>query len=283
MPDPILNTNPAPEPVAAGTNSPVTPADPVVAPTPTWRDGLSDELKTEKTLENFKDVSGLAKSYMHILTKFGKDKMTVPDKSTTPEQFQELWNKLGRPESADKYELKLQEGTQIEDESFLTKFKDVGHKLGLNTTQMQGLFDMYNESQGEFETTSNASDAAQVAEGIKGLETKWGTEFKQNCHMANLVLKEYGHEGLDAHIKGSWGNDPQLIELLSTIGAAVLKEGDIKEGAISNLQGKSPEQAQSEINAIMGDNKHAFFDRDNIGHKEAVKQMEKLHQYLQTG
>ena len=47
----------------------------------------------------------LAKSYINATQMIGKDKVAVPNKNSTEDQWNEVYDKLGRPESADKYSL----------------------------------------------------------------------------------------------------------------------------------------------------------------------------------
>ena len=62
-----------------------------------WKDTLPDDLKAEKALESIQDIPGLAKSYIHAQKMIGSDKIPVPNKYATDEDWQAVYNKLGRP------------------------------------------------------------------------------------------------------------------------------------------------------------------------------------------
>ena len=68
-----------------------------------WKSSLSDELKNDPTLANFKDVEGLAKTVIHQQKVLGS-RVPIPK---TDEEKAELYNKLGRPEDASKYEINI--------------------------------------------------------------------------------------------------------------------------------------------------------------------------------
>ena len=44
-----------------------------------WKASLSDEIRSDKSLENIKDIEGLAKSYVHAQKLVGSDKIPVPN------------------------------------------------------------------------------------------------------------------------------------------------------------------------------------------------------------
>ena len=48
-----------------------------------WKESLSEELRSDKSLENIKDIEGLAKSYVHAQKLVGADKIPVPNKFAT--------------------------------------------------------------------------------------------------------------------------------------------------------------------------------------------------------
>ena len=67
-----------------------------------WFDQLSEELKGSKSLAKFKDVNNLAQAYVHAESLIGRDKIPVPK---TDEDWQDVYNRLGRPATPDDYSL----------------------------------------------------------------------------------------------------------------------------------------------------------------------------------
>ena len=55
-----------------------------------WYEGLPDDLKGEESLKLFHDVPSLAKSLVHAQKQFGVDKIPVPTKYSTPEDWQKI-------------------------------------------------------------------------------------------------------------------------------------------------------------------------------------------------
>src|SRR5947209_19762841 len=74
-----------------------------------WRAGLDPAIAKDPSLASIKDVGALAKGYIEG-QKFVGGSIRLPNDKMKPEETEKAWNdiygKLGRPESADKYDLK---------------------------------------------------------------------------------------------------------------------------------------------------------------------------------
>ena len=68
-----------------------------------WRENLPEELKNDPTLQNINDPESAAKTLIHQQKMMG-NRIPIPK---TDEEKAELYTKLGRPESADKYEVQV--------------------------------------------------------------------------------------------------------------------------------------------------------------------------------
>ena len=72
-----------------------------------------------------------------------KDKVAVPNKNSTDDQWNEVYDKLGRPESADKYSLNAKSDVVPIDDNAIKQFAENAHQLGLNNKQAQGILEFY--------------------------------------------------------------------------------------------------------------------------------------------
>ena len=109
-----------------------------------WKASLSDEIRNEKSLENISDIESLAKGYVHAQRLVGADKIPVPNKFATEEDWNKVYEKLGRPKSADEYKFNLPEDKTV-NEAALKGFADQAHKLGLLPGQADGVVKFYND------------------------------------------------------------------------------------------------------------------------------------------
>ena len=72
-------------------------------------DSLPEDLRGEPSLKNFTDAGSLAKSFVHAQRMIGAEKLPLPGKSATEDEWNTIYSKLGRPDSAADYQV---EGVQ---------------------------------------------------------------------------------------------------------------------------------------------------------------------------
>ena len=105
----------------------------------TWKDSISEEYRKDPNIEKFTEIDALAKSYINATKMIGQDKVAVPTNNSTEEAWNEVYDKLGRPESAEKYSLDAKSEVVKFDDTAIKSFAEQSHKLGLNNKQAQGL------------------------------------------------------------------------------------------------------------------------------------------------
>ena len=67
-----------------------------------WKASLSEDLRNDPSLASINDVASLAKGYVHGQKMIGADKIVIPKDDASPDEMNEFYNRLGRPE---KYEI----------------------------------------------------------------------------------------------------------------------------------------------------------------------------------
>lgn len=138
-------------------------------------------------------------SYQNLERVFGADKagrtILAPKSDDDADGWNAVYNRLGRPESPDKYGLPVPEG---DDGSFAQAAAPVLHELGLTTRQAKGLAEWWNKAssariEAEGEAFSKASEAEYAA--LKG---EWGTAAAQNEELAKRAVLKFSKEaGID--------------------------------------------------------------------------------------
>jgi ATP-dependent exoDNAse (exonuclease V) alpha subunit len=105
------------------------------------------------------------------------------------------------------------------------------------------------------------------AEGV--LKKEWGNAYDANVELANKVVNKFGVA--ESLIAKGIANDPDVIRMFSEIGKATMEDSFIT-GEANN----TPNNAMEEINRIMGDPKHPYFNPDHPAHGDAVNKMIQL-------
>ena len=72
----------------------------------------------------------------------GADKIPVPNKHSTDEDWHEVFKRLGAPSSPDDYKYNFKD--QEMDSGQVQEFNKTAHKLGLLPKQAEGLIKFYN-------------------------------------------------------------------------------------------------------------------------------------------
>lgn len=212
-------------------------------PSNEWLASLPEEIRAEGALKQFKDVGSLAKSYIH-LNKKRNDSLVLPGEDAKPEEVEAFYNKLGRPESPDKYELKLPEGVQANEE-MLKGFKELAHKNGILPKQAQAALDFYND----INQKAAKSYEERLDQEVERLRKKWGDDFEKNVGFANAALQEFGGNEIAEQLeKSAWGKYPPLVELLSSIGKGLTEKPLHGDGA--GAMRKGADQIQARIREI---------------------------------
>jgi len=236
-----------------------------------WKANLSDEIRADKSLENIKDIEGLAKSYVHAQKLVGSDKIPVPNKFATDKDWDAVYEKLGRPADATGYKYDLPEDQKI-DEASLKNFSDQAHKLGLLPGQANGMVKFYNEmtaaSLQESETTAVAAREASSSE----LKKEWGQAFDQKISQAANLAKSVGASELfntNMADGTKLGDNPIMIKAFAEL-AGKMGEDNITQSSGPTFQ--TPAQLEKEIGELTMPGS-AYWDKSHPNHKLAVEEV----------
>ena len=238
-----------------------------------WKEAISEEYRNDPNIEKFTEIDALAKSYINATRMIGQDKVAVPNENSTEDQWNEVYAKLGRPESADKYKLDVKsEAVPIEDGA-IKQFAETSHKLGLNNKQAQGILEYYKSMmEGSAQQSKVDTETAQ-AQAEQQLRQEWGKTFEENVKKAGSVAKaNLGVDVLDMQLKDGTrlGDHPEVIKGFAKI-ADMMSEDTIVATESENVdQGKDIEQ---EISRIMNDRTGPYWNKTHPDHDKIVQQV----------
>ena len=254
-----------------------------------WKAALPEELQRDPSIAHIKDVPNLAQSYVNGQRMIGAEKLAIPGKFGTDEEWNQVYDKLGRPETPEGYELEMNnvpEGLESNPE-LVGWFQQTAHEVGLTPSQAQKLADKYNEMAGQAENTPSQQQAEAQAleeEGIRELQREYGKAFDNKIGIGRAVLSQYGgDELLDLRLEDgrSLGSHPGLVRMVVNIGDYMGK--NLGEDSIAGLVPKSdgaitPNDAQKEIDklTVMGG---PYWDSKHPNHSGAVAEVLRLREF----
>ena len=264
----------------AKSDTPVSPTTETQPAAKTWKEAISEEFRNDPNIEKFTEIDALAKSYINATQMIGKDKVAVPNKNSTEDQWNEVYDKLGRPESAEKYTLNAKSDVVPIDEQAIKQFAENAHKLGLNNKQAQGVLEFYKNN---METNAHQSkvdiETSQV-QAEQELRKEWGRDFESNVKRAGALAKaNLNTEILDLELKNGMrvGDHPEMIKGFAKI-AALLTEDKIISPEDENASKTT--DIESEISSIMDNKEGPYWNKQHPDHDRMVQQVYTLREML---
>lgn len=268
------NSDPVEDIGQAPTDTQVVDAPEPKAPA-SWRDGLDPELKDHPSLANFKDPKDLAKSWVNAQKLIGKDKLVLPGKNATPQDWEQVFDKLGRPKSPEGYNIPTDYAPpELTSPEGLRDYQGIAHKLGLMPAQAEGLYKWWADQQIGVMNQMEEQNTNLQKETESTLRKEWGYAYESKLKDANRVIRQFNSEEDAQYIQGKFGNDPVMIKFLTRMGGKIAEDGIIGKGESNFL---SPEEALLEISKIRAN--PAYLDGNNPEQKllaARVRQLSKM-------
>ena len=245
-----------------------------------WKTQIPEDIKSESSLAQIKDLPTLIKSYVHAQKLVGADKMPVPKDSWTPEQWSEFYAKTGRPESPDKYPQLDETMTKksMMDKELIGDLTKAFHKAGLSTKQAMSVFSDYATTmEGRINKVKDGfSKSVQDSQAI--LQKTYGDKLEARLDVARAVVSKFGDEEISNYIDSSGiGNNPGFINMLIKMGDAMME--DRADGKGVDLLLGSTGDAVAEIAKLKLDTSFIgrLMDSSAVGHKDAVAKWAEAH------
>ena len=240
--------------------------------TPEWYAGLPEDQLGFVQNKGWKGLDAVVQSYQNLEKAVGKDRYSIPA-AEDADGWNDLYNKLGRPETPDNYKLPA-------DSELGTWFKSEAHKAGLTQSQAETLFKAYDEMSGGINAESEAALEAQTKADLDALRKEHGLAYDSLITAGKKAAQRFSldQETMEK-MEGALGTK-SFVELMGNIGKSLAEdsfEGNSSESSFT----MTPGQAQAQINDLKGDDQFlkAYMDQSSPGHKGAIEKMQRLMKY----
>jgi len=268
-----VETTPTPTETPTQTTLTSSSAPSEVQTSKSWKEIISEEYRSNPNIEKFTEIDALAKSYINAVSMIGSDKIPVPTNSSTEEQWNEIYSKLGRPESPDKYQLDIKSEVTSINEDAIKSFADIAHKTGLNNKQAQAILEYYkNNVEAETQQSKINTETFQ-AQSEQLLRKEWGSNFDANIKKAGALAKaNMNPELLDMSLQDGTrlGDHPEIIKGFANI-ANLLSEDKLISTESENVN--TAQDYQAEISSIVNDRNGPYWNRSHPDHDRVVQQV----------
>lgn len=220
--------------------------------------GLSEGTRSWVETKGYKSFDDIAQAAQHAEQKLGSS-LSVPKDDAPQEEWDKFYSKLGRPESADKYEFKRPEGLPEDlpwDSEGEQALKAWAFEAGVPPKQAQNILNGYAKMQADRLQAARTAQAEAVTRTADELTKEWGPAdsdgFKQKHQLADRAFKKLGLlEGFQKSgliLPDGSLTDPQIAKAFAAIGESMFAEDTI--GNDASVVTENPFKGQRNISAI---------------------------------
>ena len=243
-----------------------------------FQDLIPEEYRGEKSLSNFKDMNDFVKSYLSAQKIVGADKIPVPNKFATEDDWKAVFTKLGAPEKPEDYKYSFKEGEL--DKDLVASFNVEAHRLGLLPQQAESLIKYYNDF-AEGNAIQNEEKAAETRLHTENeLKREFGPQYAKRLDQAKrLASSTLGNDFLENTLLADGsrlGDNLNVVKAFSEL-AEKLSEDEVVKGDSSSYM--TANEIEKEINSLTEEGS-PYWTKTHPNHQKAVQEVFKLRELL---
>ena len=243
-----------------------------------FKELIPEEYKEEKALQNFSTMNDFVKSYLSAQKLVGANKVAIPNKMATDEDWEEVYSKLGRPSKPEDYKYSF--GEEEIDQNALKSFNETAHRIGLLPKQAERIIKFYNEMNTQAEVDNQKVFEVKQTEAMADLKKEFGPTYTKRLDQAKkLAVETLGNDMLNNTIlkDGSrLGDSVEVIKAFSML-ADKLSEDEIIKGEGTGYQTAS--EIEKEISELTEDGS-PYWNKTHPNHAKTVDRVFKLREQL---
>ena len=243
-----------------------------------FKEIIPEKYKDEKALANFTTVDDFVKSYLSAQRLVGANKVAIPNKMATDEDWEEVYSKLGRPAKPEDYKYSFSEEDINPDQ--LKNFNETAHRIGLLPKQAERIIKFYNEMNTQAESDNQKINEVKQTEAMADLKKEFGPTYTKRLDQAKkLATETLGNEMLNNTVLKDGtrlGDSVEVIKAFSML-ADKLSEDEIIKGEGSSYQTAS--EIEKEISELTEDGS-PYWQKTHPNHAKTVDRVFKLREQL---
>lgn len=266
------SSDPAPSTTTQETTETFTP--------PEWAKGISvdQEILKAPMFQTIKSMDDVVKGFYHAQKMVGADKVVVPNKNSSSDEWRNFYVKAGLPEKFDDYKAELP--ASIDDESFKSELLKTAYEMNVKPDQLQKITEMMDKYNEKIVQDYETSVQEEIAKSAAELKQEWGEGFEKQIARANRVIKHFGGEEVHKQVlQSDLANNKDFLRLMAKIGEKMTGE-DTFNYETSSTFGMTKDEARSKMNAIYGDANSPYFNSQHAQHQEFLDKMLKYQEVL---
>ena len=243
-----------------------------------WLESIPEEIRKDPSLQMFKDPGSLAKSWVNAQKMIGADKVVIPGKDATEQDWAAFYNKIGRPESPDKYEIKVPEGIKVDDNA-LKGFREIAHASGMTAKQVQAIIEWDAQQKSAQAQNAGALQQQELRASLDEYTKTLGGEekFKATVDKARVAVRSLAPDNLKSFLRESGvGSRPEVIDFFAKL-ADMMSDDKIRDGTGVPFKNEDPSAIQREIESL---EKKMYSDINSSSMASWVEQRNRLYERM---
>ncbi len=204
----------------------------------------------------------------------------LPGETATGEDWNAVFNKLGRPESVDGYEINAPADSDEATKQQVNGLKELFHKQGVTKKQATSLIEGFQSMSKAQQDALLAAQATKDSEFEKLVNSIFGDKADEAKKVSRNLLDKFAPDALKDKLK-------DMSETQMTAVAAVLKgitdkyisQDDLRDlGGMTASSGKSIDSLKKEAREIMAS--EAYTNQMHVDHASAVAKSGELYKQV---
>ena len=258
-----------------------------------WRQALPEDLQAAESLQNFKGVDDLAKSYVETKRLQGRSIQLLPEDASdeqraaqraeimekipgwmpkpdpeNADQNADFWKSLGKPAKADEYKAPDELKSSLKED--IGEIQVLADKANLTQSQFNTLVGIMDESA----ALSEQAGIEAFNEQIQELKGTWGAAYEQEYGKAQAVAEAVSREtGIDiATLFKNGTATADFVKIFNAVSKMVGGESVTVTQDKTTTDLMTPSEAQSALDAIHGNKEHPYWDKNLPAEQKAREQ-----------
>lgn len=268
-----LNSNPNPNPSPNPGN-----------PDPSFH--IPEEFANHPALQGIHDMEGLAKKVVNQESLIGKKYIGIPDEKSTPEEIAKYREAIGVPVDFKSYQIEATPEIKAiygdDDQKVMDEFKQLMFDAGLSQKQAQQMRNGYDKILSGVIEQKKAEQAKLDNEFEQIISNAFGAQKEEKIKIAQAFIQQNVSENVKPYLPHVLQDNKSLMVIADMANNIYpnLKPEDLRDipggGVPNGVTAQSVKQRMQEIIASP-----AFQDKRNLGHEQAVKDLEEQARLLE--
>ena len=240
---------------------------------PEWAKGLSvgEDILKEPMFSSVKDMNDVVKGYYHAQKMVGSDRVVVPNKNSTQEQWKDYYVKAGLPAGIEDYKAELP--PSLDNQDFNKSLIAKAYEMNIRPDQLSSVVSEMEKYNDQLVSDYEASQKQGLVDTSEALKKEWGGDFQRNLVKVQKTIEHFGGKEMLESVLGSpLADDGIFLRLINNISSKLNREDTFSQDVVQTF-GMGSGDAKSKINDMYANTSGPYYDSNSPKHAEAIADM----------